>query len=156
MRTIHKNWNWCEQGAWYRSNRNGNRLYMLLSSERHAKAWSNDSPLKGSRKFYWEYNTIKIFGDENSVEFSPQANYTDWATATCWRNLVPTFADRGLSRGKPSGSRTVVNLSFLDRRYLGMTVTNQNLIVEEIQRGLNSENLLTFDSEFFFSRLLKI
>jgi hypothetical protein len=30
---------------------------------------------------------------KNSVSFSPQANYTDLATATCWRNLVTTFAD---------------------------------------------------------------
>jgi hypothetical protein len=51
----------------------------------------------------------------NSVAFSPQANYTDWATATCWRNLVPTFVDRGVSRGQRGGSHTVVNLSFLDR-----------------------------------------
>jgi hypothetical protein len=27
----------------------------------------------------------------NSVAFSPQANYTDWSTATCRWNLVPTF-----------------------------------------------------------------
>jgi hypothetical protein len=51
----------------------------------------------------------------NSVTFSPQVNYTDWATATCWRNLVPTFADRGMSRGQRGGSPTAVNLSFLDR-----------------------------------------
>jgi hypothetical protein len=51
---------------------------------------------------------------KNSVAFSPQANYTDWATAT-WRNLVPTFVDRGVSRGQRGGSHTVVNLSFLDR-----------------------------------------
>jgi hypothetical protein len=51
----------------------------------------------------------------NSVAFSPQANYTDWATATCWRNLVLTFADRGVSRGQRGVSPTVVNLSFLDR-----------------------------------------
>jgi hypothetical protein len=51
----------------------------------------------------------------NSMAFSPRANYTDWATATCRRNLVPTFVDRGLSRGQRGGSPTVVNLSFLDR-----------------------------------------
>jgi hypothetical protein len=51
----------------------------------------------------------------NSVAFSPQANYTDFGTANCWRNLVPTFADRGLSRGQRGGSRTVVNLNFLDQ-----------------------------------------
>jgi hypothetical protein len=44
----------------------------------------------------------------NSVAFSPQANYTDWATATCRRNLVPTFVDRGVSRGQRGGSPTVV------------------------------------------------
>jgi hypothetical protein len=27
---------------------------------------------------------------KHSVAFSPQTNYTDWATPTCWRNLVPT------------------------------------------------------------------
>jgi hypothetical protein len=52
---------------------------------------------------------------KNSVAFSPQANYTDCATATCRRKLVPTFADRGVSRGHHGGSPTIVNLSLLDR-----------------------------------------
>jgi hypothetical protein len=51
----------------------------------------------------------------NSVTLSPQANYTDWSTATCRRNLVQTFVDRGVSRGQRGGSLTAVNLSFLDR-----------------------------------------
>jgi hypothetical protein len=46
---------------------------------------------------------------------SPQEKYTDSATATCLRHLVPTFVARGLSRGQLGGSLTVVNLSFLDR-----------------------------------------
>jgi hypothetical protein len=46
----------------------------------------------------------------NSVAFRPRANYTDWSTATCWRNLVSTFVDRGVSRGQRCGSPTVVNL----------------------------------------------
>jgi hypothetical protein len=50
----------------------------------------------------------------NSVALSPRANYTDWTTATCRRNLVQTFVDRGVSRGQRGGSHTVVNLSFLD------------------------------------------
>jgi hypothetical protein len=50
-----------------------------------------------------------------SEALSPRANYTDWATATCQRNLVPTFVDRGVSRGQRGGSPTIVNLSFLDR-----------------------------------------
>jgi hypothetical protein len=51
----------------------------------------------------------------NSLALSPRTNYTDWAAATCRRNLVPTFVDRGMSRGQLGGSPTVVNLSFLDR-----------------------------------------
>jgi hypothetical protein len=51
----------------------------------------------------------------NSVAPSPRANYTDWSSATCRRILVPTFMDRGVSRGQRGGSPTVVNLSFLDR-----------------------------------------
>jgi hypothetical protein len=50
-----------------------------------------------------------------SVALSPQVNYTDWVTATCRRNLVPTFVDRGMSRSQGGGSPTVVNLCFLDR-----------------------------------------
>jgi hypothetical protein len=52
---------------------------------------------------------------KHSVAFSPQANYTDWVTATCWRNLVPTFVDRGVSCGQRGGSPTAVNISFLER-----------------------------------------
>jgi hypothetical protein len=37
---------------------------------------------------------------ETYMPLSPQVNYTDCATATCWQNLVPTFADRGVSRGQ--------------------------------------------------------
>jgi hypothetical protein len=44
-----------------------------------------------------------------------QANYTDSATANFWRNLVPTFVDRGMCRGQRGASPTVVDLSFLDR-----------------------------------------
>jgi hypothetical protein len=33
------------------------------------------------------------------MAFSPQANYTDRATAAGGRILMPTFADGGVSRG---------------------------------------------------------
>jgi hypothetical protein len=51
----------------------------------------------------------------NFVALNPRANYTDWATATCRRNLVPTFVDKGVSRGQRGGSPAFVNLSFLDQ-----------------------------------------
>jgi hypothetical protein len=47
----------------------------------------------------------------NSMVLSPHVNYTDWATAACRRNLVPTFVDRGVSRGQGGGSLKAVNLS---------------------------------------------
>jgi hypothetical protein len=37
---------------------------------------------------------------KNSVTLSPQANYTDWATATGRRNLVPTFAQHSVQMSK--------------------------------------------------------
>jgi hypothetical protein len=58
------------------------------------------------------------------VAFSPQANYTRWATATGWRILMPSFVDRGVSCGQRGGTPTVVNLSFQDRsRYFFFQVT---------------------------------
>jgi hypothetical protein len=55
---------------------------------------------------YYYYYTVL-----NSVALSPRANYTDWSTANCRRNLVSTFVDRGVSRGQRGGPLTVVNLS---------------------------------------------
>jgi hypothetical protein len=46
-----------------------------------------------------------------SVALNPRANYTDRATATCRRNLVPTFVDRRVLRGQRGGSPTAINLS---------------------------------------------
>jgi hypothetical protein len=60
-------------------------------------------------------NFLGSHTETNSVVLSPQANYTDWATATCRRNLVLTFVDKGMSRGQRGGSSTVINHSFLDR-----------------------------------------
>jgi hypothetical protein len=57
----------------------------------------------------------KFYNQTNSMALSPRTNYTDWSTATCRRNLVPTFVDRGVSRVQGGGSPTVVNLSCLDR-----------------------------------------
>jgi hypothetical protein len=39
---------------------------------------------------------------KNTMAFSLYATYTNWATATCWRNLVSTSVDRGVLRGQCS------------------------------------------------------
>jgi hypothetical protein len=78
---------------------------------------------------------------QNSVALSLQANYTDWATATCRRNLVLTFVDRGVSRGQRGGSLTVVNLSFLDRsRYFSFKVAGRVIIIFISNSGNSSRN----------------
>jgi hypothetical protein len=55
------------------------------------------------------------------LQRAKQKKQTPWPLVRKWtipterRNLVPTFVDRGVSRGQRGGSLTVVNLSFLDR-----------------------------------------
>jgi hypothetical protein len=66
-------------------------------------------------RFLLKYLSSTSMKQTNSVALIPRANYTDRTTATCRRNLVPTFVDRGVSRGQRGGSPTAVNLSFLDR-----------------------------------------
>jgi hypothetical protein len=47
--------------------------------------------------------------------FNSESELYRLMTAAGRRILVPTFADRGVSRGQRGGSPTAVNLSFLDR-----------------------------------------
>jgi hypothetical protein len=74
------------------------------------------SRFKNATSMIWfmAVSRLKI-SKTNSVAFSPKANYTEWATATGWRILVPTYVDRELSRGQRGGTPTAVNLSFLGR-----------------------------------------
>jgi hypothetical protein len=66
-------------------------------------SWTNSCL---ARKIEW-YQTYYLHQNKtNTVALSQQANYTDWATATCRRNLVPTFVDRRVSRGHRGGQPT--------------------------------------------------
>jgi hypothetical protein len=66
--------------------------------------------------YVWDEQTNK---QTYTTALSERANYTDWSTATCRRNLVPSFADRGVSRGQRGGFSAFDNLSFLNRsRYV--------------------------------------
>jgi hypothetical protein len=61
---------------------------------------------------------------QSKISISPQANYTDWSTATSRPNLVPPFDDIAVLRGQCGRSPTVFNLSFLDwRRYFSFQVS---------------------------------
>jgi hypothetical protein len=78
-----------------------------------------------NRVWFWTITGLHVQRNlYNSVALSPKASYTDWATATYHRNLVPTFVDRGVSRGQRGGSPTVVNPSFLDRKNSGNSFWN--------------------------------
>jgi hypothetical protein len=58
----------------------------------------------------------------NTMDFSPQPNYTDWSTATVRQILVPTFVYREVSRGQRGGNPTSIILSFIDRsRYFSFS-----------------------------------
>jgi hypothetical protein len=84
-------------------------LHILIYACTGKSHWS-----RVSHCLVWSMLSVKQ-NKTYSVALSPRANYMDWATATCRRNLVSTFVDRGVSRGQRGGSRTVVNLSFLNR-----------------------------------------
>jgi hypothetical protein len=58
------------------------------------------------------YSSRMVSKLTNSVAFSPQANYTESATAAGWKILVPTFVDRGVSRDQCS--RPLWPFGFLD------------------------------------------
>jgi hypothetical protein len=68
------------------------------------------------KKLECVFDSFSIYHKQkkNSVAFSLQVNYTDWAAATCRRHLAPTFAERGVSCGQCSRFPVVINLSFLD------------------------------------------
>jgi hypothetical protein len=46
----------------------------------------------------------------NSVALRPRANYTDWATVTCRRNLVLTFVTRQIPYGRLSRQCGILNI----------------------------------------------
>jgi hypothetical protein len=95
--------------------------------------------------------------NNSSVALSPRKNYTDWAIATCRRNLVPTFVDRGVSRGQRGGSPTVVNLSFLYRScYFSHSrlIRHENNQVTELSNPLHVKRRLRrqWPSDFIAER----
>jgi hypothetical protein len=93
---------WCHR----RENLKSYAVFLVLTNS-NRQAWAEG--------FTTDVINVMICPRIKNVALSPQANYTDWATATCRRNLVPTFVDRGVSRGQRGGFPAVVNLSFLDR-----------------------------------------
>jgi hypothetical protein len=66
------------------------------------------------------------------VAFSPQANYTDWPTATGRQILVSTFVVWGVSHGERDGTPTAVNISFLDRRNYFFLTGNSSFMIKRL------------------------
>jgi hypothetical protein len=46
---------------------------------------------------------LERLNKKKTLALSPEANYIDWATATCRRNLVPTFVDNWFERPNTRG-----------------------------------------------------
>jgi hypothetical protein len=95
--------------------------------------WEQKSSLTPDIPFFiqlllFNLNDIKT----NSLAFSTQANYTDWATATGQQILVPTLVDGGVSRGQCGGTPTAVNLNFLDRRCALFIPSSSSFIVARL------------------------
>jgi hypothetical protein len=80
--------------------------------------WQSDPKLMFTNRVWrfhlWRghlaFSCNNIKNKTNSMALSQQAKYTDWSTAIYQRDLVPTFADRRVSRGQRGGSPAVVNL----------------------------------------------
>jgi hypothetical protein len=72
-----------------------------------------------------------------SVALSPRANCTDWATATCRRNLVPTFVDRGVSAADPP--RSLISVWLINTRKLNTRNwnPNQRMTFRRTRTGVN-------------------
>jgi hypothetical protein len=84
------------------------------------------------------------------VALSPQANYTDWANATFRRNLMPTFVDRGVSRGQRGGSPRSLVCFLYRSRYLISSSSSFILTRTEwtqFQTHCYSENLVAPGTE---------
>jgi hypothetical protein len=87
-----------------------NTQWMFVPHRKHIT-----SPLRAQQANATSMPVMTLYNcnkKKNSMALSPQANYTDWVTATCRRNLVPTFVDRGVSRGQHFSILSIV-LSFV-------------------------------------------
>jgi hypothetical protein len=79
------------------------RLMLFDSRQKQRHLTVSGTSLRGTQNYLLRFIApppTTQHSKTNSVAFSPQANYADCETATCRRNLVPTFADRGMSRGQ--------------------------------------------------------
>jgi hypothetical protein len=71
-------------------------------------------------------NNSQTKQETNSVAFSPQANYTVWSTVAGRQILLPTFADRGVSRGqRDRPPRTLISVCLDRSRYFFFQITTQ-------------------------------
>jgi hypothetical protein len=107
-------------------------MYKLVSAHQNRTQNHNKKRVNKS-------HTILLFGKDkqtnktNSVVLSPRANYTDWSTATCRRNLVSTFVDRGVSRGQRGvfGKESKQNL--IQEELMGKRVNLGNAYYHSVQ-----------------------
>jgi hypothetical protein len=123
------------------------RLARIWNNCKQSKTINNHSHNLWTPSSHSSYKSTLYICKTNSVALSPRANYTDWMTATCWRNLVSTFVGRGVSRGQRGRSPAVVNLSFLDRFVHLQQNKNRTIILRsEILKQKQNNNSPVRDS----------
>jgi hypothetical protein len=110
-----------------------NETYQLL-------AYVDDVNLLGDNIGTTEKNTETLTDASWEVGLETNAEKTKYMLLSCQQNA-------GQNRDTKIGNRSSENVSQF--KYLGTTVTNQNLIQEEIKRRFNSVMLATIWSRTF-------
>jgi hypothetical protein len=108
-----------------------NQVGLELNGTQKLLAYTDDVNILGDNIGTVKRNTETLI--DAVKEFGPEVNEekSKYLLLSCHQNV-------GQNRDIKIANRSCENVSQF--RYLGMTVTNQNLIQEEIKRRLNSDN----------------
>jgi hypothetical protein len=107
-----------------------NQVGLKLNGTHQLLAYADDVNLLGDNSYYKE-KTETLIDASKEVDLEINVEKTKCMLLSCQQNV-------GQNRDMKIANRLFENMSQF--RYLGMTVTNQNLIQEEIKRRLNSGN----------------
>jgi hypothetical protein len=121
---------------------------LKLNGTHHLLAYADDVNLLGDNIYIIKKNTDILIDASKEVGLEINVDKTKYMLLSCHQNV-------GRHWDIKIANRSFGNVSQF--KYLGTTVTNQNLIQEEVKRRLNSGNaLLPFGPEpFVFSSAVK-
>jgi hypothetical protein len=124
----------------------GNQVGLKLNGTHQLLAYADDLHLLGDNIDTIKQNTETLIDASKQVDLEINVEKTKYM-------LLSRHHKVGRNWDIKISNRSFGNVSQF--KYLGATVTNQNLIQEEIKRGLNSGNACYHSVQnFLFSRLL--